>query len=99
MDVTRGVHLREEKQESFTALVIDMNTLKKMVFPAFLLAFQVLFLVLFGVFVKYDNIAPPDHDGSIALPTESCSSQLESTQSTTKTYPCEFIHWHSSRVQ
>lgn len=83
MDVTRGVHLREEKQESFTAVVIDMSTIKKMVFPAFLLAFQVVFLILFGVFVTYDNIVPPEDDGSVKEPADS-------TRSTTKTYPCEF---------
>lgn len=84
MDVTRGVHLRDEKQESFTAVVIEMSTLKKMVFPTFLLAFQVVFLIFFGVFVTYDNIVPPEHDGSVEEPAAS-------TRSTAKTYPCEFM--------
>ena len=89
MDVTRGVHLREEKQETFTAVVIEMSTLKKMVFPAFLLAFQVVFLIFFGVFVRYDNVSIPD--GSVVPPTDSSVSPLRSTQSTAKTYPCEFM--------
>ena len=86
MDVTRGVHLREEKQEDFTAVVIEMSALKKKIFPAFLLAFQVVFLVLFGVFVTYDKV-----DGSAGAPTDSCLSPLESTRSTAKTYPCELM--------
>lgn len=85
MDVTRGVHLREEKQEDFTAVVIEMSALKKKIFPAFLLAFQVVFLVLFGVFVTYDKVVPAD--GSAGAPTDSCLSPLESTRSTAKTYP------------
>lgn len=89
MDVTRGVHLREENQEDFTAVVIEMSALKKKVFPAFLLAFQVVFLILFGVFVTYDKVVPPD--GSVEVPTDSCLSPLESTRSTTKTYPCELM--------
>ena len=89
MEITTGVHLREEKQETFTAVVIEMNTIKKMIFPAFLLAFQVVFLIFFGVFVTYDNVVPPD--GSVTPPSNSSASPLESTKSTAKTYPCEFM--------
>lgn len=95
MDVTRGIHLREEKQEDFTAVVIEMSTLKKKVFPAFLLAFQVVFLILFGVFVSYGNVVPPD--GSIGVPKDSCLSPLESTRSTAKTYPCELMRAITTR--
>ncbi len=58
--------------------------LEKLMFPGFLVAFEVLFVILYGLLVRYDDRGAAD-----PLVTES-------QESTIKTYPCESAlptHW------
>lgn len=51
--------------------------LEKLMFPGFLVAFEVVFLILYGLLVRYDDRGEAD-----PLPSESQNSTI-------KSYPCE----------
>lgn len=57
-----------------------LTKLEKLMFPGFLLAFEVVFLILFGLLVRYD-----DNGGSV---TDGSTAEL-SQQNTIKVYPCK----------
>ena len=83
-------------------LMAMMAKLEKYLFPGFLFFFEVVFLVVFGLLVKYDERRAPDAELAaaqrFALDNGGSSAgfirKLESTLSTTKVYPCEFVHCH-----
>ena len=52
-------------------------------FPGFLLVFQVVFLILFGLLVEYDDTGSPKPHGGLA------SASAGSQQGTIKVYPCK----------
>lgn len=56
---------------------------EKLLFPGFLLAFEVIFLILFGLLVRYDD------NGGPLIANGSMISQLSSQQNTIKVYPCK----------
>jgi len=56
---------------------------EKLLFPGFLLAFEVIFLILFGLLVRYDD------NGGPLIANGSTISQLSSQQNTIKVYPCK----------
>ncbi len=75
-----------------------MAKLEKYLFPGFLFFFEVVFLVLFGLLVKYDERGAPDAELAAAARfvenngggnSEGFVRELKSTLSTTKVYPCE----------
>ena len=79
-------------------LMAIMAKLEKYLFPGFLFFFEVVFLVLFGLLVKYDERGAPDHERAAAEAfaeenggTDGFVRELESTLSTTKVYPCELL--------
>ena len=57
---------------------------EKLMFPVFLLAFELVFLILFGVLVQYDD------NGGPLVANGSTTSQL-TQQNTVKVYPCKPI--------
>ena len=59
-----------------------LTKLEKLMFPGFLLAFELVFLILFGLLVQYDDNGGPLVNGSAPI------SQL-SQQNTIKVYPCK----------
>lgn len=65
-------------------------------FPLFLFVFEVIFLVIYGLLVRYDEAGAPHHDlAAVTQHTEAGGTadefarNLDSSISTTKTYPCE----------
>lgn len=67
--------------------------MEKLLFPGFLFLFEVVFLVLFGLLVEYDErgaphppLEPAEHDDPARLIRE-----LQSSLGTTKVYPCELL--------
>ena len=60
--------------------------MEKMLFPAFLLIFQVIFLILYGVLVEYDDLGSPiKRNGTITSVAEGQFSA--STARVVSTYP------------
>ena len=74
---------------------LTLANMKKLVFPGFLFLFEVVFLVIFGLLVQYDEPGSPDHhigDARRSLAqgdSDRFIRELESSLSTTKTYPCK----------
>ena len=73
-----------------------MAKLEKYLFPGFLFFFEVIFLVIFGLLVKYDARGAPDAEREAAEAFDSNDSarfirELESSLSTTKVYPCKLM--------
>ena len=78
-----------------------LTRLEKLIFPAFLLVVEVIFFVIYGLLVEYDDGGSPSHEYEVALSLANTSDginvqraqdyllQLQSTRSTTKLYPCE----------
>ena len=63
-----------------------LTRLEKLMFPGFLLVFQVVFLILFGLLVEYD-----DTGSSIATPSKGfVNASAGSQRNTTQVYPCKF---------
>ena len=64
--------------------------MERLLFPAFLFFFEVLFLVIFGLLVEYDAGGAPEHALGDAVDgdPEMLIRNLESSLATTKTYPC-----------
>jgi len=81
--------------------------MERLLFPGFLLFFEIIFLVLYGFLVEYDNSGLPEHDLSEARKSAEAGDSgslirnLESSLATTKTYPCKitvaavFLAWLS----
>lgn len=69
--------------------------MEKLLFPAFLLLFEVIFLVVFGLLVEYDERGSPDHEIEEARlaagqgDSDRFIRELESSLSITKSYPCK----------
>lgn len=64
--------------------------LEKLVFPGFLLVFEIVFLILFGLLVEYDDRGDAD---------PSSDTFRESGESVRRTYPCELqLHRAAIRV-
>lgn len=73
---------------------------ERLLFPSFLLAAQVAFLVLFFLFVRYDEGGRADRERELLLELNETGrvpdigelvARLESTRDTTKLYPCECL--------
>ncbi len=62
--------------------------LEKLMFPGFLMAFEVVFLILYALLVRYDD------RGAADLPV---AENQTSQASTIKTYPCELAMVYRSR--
>ena len=66
-----------------------------MLLPGFLLVFQVIFIILYGLLVRYDDTGAPITDNGTVV---NDISQLGSYQSTLKVYPCKFLYpWGLAR--
>ena len=59
-----------------------------MLLPGFLLVFQVIFIALFGLLVRYDDSGKPLTSNSTVV---SDVSELDSSRSALKVYPCEWL--------
>lgn len=70
-------------------------TVEKYLLPLFLFCFEFIFLVVFGLLVRYDEGGSPDvelakaREFAAAGNSEDFVRELESSLSITKTYPCE----------
>ena len=76
--------------------MVTLTKMEKLLFPGFLFIFEVVFLVLFGFLVRYDERGAPDTHLETAIriaeSTNDSSAyvrELVSSLSTTKTYPCK----------
>lgn len=81
-------------------------TMERLLLPGFLFCFEFIFLVLFGLLVRYDERGSPDVELAKARQLAEAGDQtdfvreLASTLSTTKTYPCEpLIHLQLGELQ
>lgn len=63
-----------------------LTKLEKLMFPGFLLAFEVVFLILFGLLVDYDSTGIPDP------PRPQANQEAASAEFTQTVYPCEFFY-------
>lgn len=72
-----------------------LMTMERLLLPGFLICFETIFLVLFGLLVRYDDRGSPDAELAKARQLAEAGDrtdfvrELESTLSTTKTYPCK----------
>ena len=73
-------------------------TLKRLIFPSFLIALQVIFIVIFGLLVRYDDGGRANRELELLRELNASGrlanlddyvQRLESTRDTTKIYPCE----------
>ena len=81
--------------------VMALTRLEKLLFPGFLLLVEIIFFIIYGLLVEYDEGGSPGHEYEVALSLANTSDginiqraqdyllQLQSTRSTTKLYPCE----------
>ena len=85
-------------------MAIQLTKLEKLLLPAFLILFEVVFIIVYGLVVDYDEGGSPDHELEVALQLLQNSSSvsaeeyvlsLASTRGTTKVYPCKL---HGDRV-
>lgn len=60
-----------------------LTKLERLMFPGFLLVFQVVFLILFGLLVEYDETGSPTPSEGLA------SASAVTQQGTIKVYPCK----------
>ena len=58
----------------------------KMLLPGFLLVFQVIFIILYGLLVRYDDTGAPITSNDTTVQD---ISELGSSRSALKVYPCE----------
>lgn len=77
-------------------MAIQLTNLEKLLLPAFLVLFEVVFIIVYGLVVDYDEGGSPDHEQEVALQllqnnatAEEYVLKLASTRGTTKFYPCE----------
>ena len=75
--------------------MFSFAAMERLLFPGFLLFFEIIFLVLFGLLVEYDESGSPEHDLTEARKSAEVGDSsnlirnLESSLGTTKTYPCK----------
>ena len=74
---------------------------KRLLFPGFLLFVEIIFFVIYGLLVEYDEGGLPGQEYEVAMSLANTSNginvqraqdyllRLQSTRSTTKVYPCE----------
>ena len=76
---------------------MKLGSLDRFIFPGFLLAFEIIFLILFGLLVEYDTRGLPDQELVLAEELAERGEAvdfirvLESSQSVIRTYPRECI--------
>lgn len=76
--------------------MFSLAAMERLLFPAFLLFFEVVFLVVYGLLVEYDESGAPEHDLRLARLSAERNNpdelvrNLQSSLGTTKTYPCKF---------
>lgn len=61
--------------------------LEKMLLPLFLAVFEVIFIILYGLLVRYDDTGAPHTENDTN--TLSDISELVSSRSSLKLYPCK----------
>ena len=75
-----------------------LSRAEKLIFPLFLFIFEVVFLILYGLLVRYDDAGAPHGEAALAAAAEHHENggtsdellrALQSSLSTTKTYPCK----------
>lgn len=72
-----------------------MAKVERLLLPGFLFCFEFIFLVVFGLLVRYDDNGSPDVELAKARELAEAGDdsvfirELGSSLSTTKTYPCE----------
>lgn len=73
-----------------------MASVERFLLPGFLFCFEFIFLVVYGLLVRYDDNGSPDvelakaRELAEAGETRGFVRELESSLSTAKTYPCEW---------
>lgn len=70
-------------EQSKIAMGIEFE---KYLLPVFLLVFQAVFILLYGLLVRYDDTGNPHTNVTAAK----AISGLESSKSTLKVYPCKY---------
>ena len=75
----------------FLALTMKLSQLEKYLLPVFLLVFEVIFILLYGLLVRYDDTGAPLQPNS----TDSVTRQLESSASTLKVYPRKCVYMYT----
>lgn len=74
--------------------MFSLGGMERLLFPAFLFSFEVVFLVIFGLLIVYDEEGAPEHQLSMARLSaedgdpDELVRNLQSSLGTTKTYPC-----------
>ena len=75
---------------------------KKLLFPGFVLLVEIIFFIIYGLLVEYDEGGLPGQEYEVAMSLANTSNgingqraqdyllRLQSTRSTTKVYPCEY---------
>lgn len=64
---------------------MHLPMLEKLLLPGFLCVFQLLFILLYGLLVRYDDTGAPLHN----VTGEGDIPSLDSSTSTLKVYPCK----------
>ena len=77
-------------------MAIQLTKLEKLLLPGFLILFELVFLIVYGLIVDYDEGGSPDHEQEVALQllqnnasSDEYLASLASTSGTTKVYPCK----------
>ena len=81
--------------------MVSLTKLEKLMFPSFLCVFQLVFIILYALLVRYDDTGKPHVDLEVSGTTADYIRTLESYQSALKVYPCEypqFSRWGCVRV-
>lgn len=86
-------------------MAIQLTKLEKLLLPGFLILFELVFIIVYGLVVDYDEGGSPDHNEELTLQllknnatAEEYLLSLASTRGTTKVYPCKlrtvlhFVH-------
>ena len=68
---------------------MNISKFEKYAFPFFLLVFQVIFIILYGLLVRYDESGGPHVNLTVSEDVQDFVRNLESTQTTLKVYPCQ----------
>ncbi len=78
---------------------MKLSSLEKLIFPLFLFVFEAIFLVIYGLLVRYDEAGAPHQDLVAARQhtetggtADEFTRNLQSSLSITKTYPCKQTH-------
>lgn len=64
---------------------------EKYLLPGFLFVFQTIFIILYGLLVRYDDTGAPHTNATRAKTI----SDLDSSASTLKVYPCKYVRMNS----